>query len=81
MTSTYHPISCALHGEYELAIMRQAQLELVYIDDQQSRQTVTVLPVDLETRQHAEYLLVKTQGDLNLRIRLDHILEMRMLQK
>ena len=81
MTSTYHPVSCALHSEYELAIIRQVQLELVYLDDQQSQHTVTVLPLDLETRQHAEYLLAKTREDLNMRIRLDHILEMRMLQK
>ena len=79
MNTPYQPISCALHSEYELAIMHKNNLELIYIDKNQKQQTIKVFPVDIQTSQGAEYLIARSEHNENHRIRLDQILEMRIL--
>ena len=76
MNKTYQPVSCALHSEYELAIIKKNYLELVYLDNKQNQHTIRVLPVDIETSQGAEFLITRSDAGKILRIRLDHILNM-----
>ena len=48
----YMPISCDLHSEYELAILRRQWLRLVWSDENSARNTIhdqIVLPLDLKT--------------------------------
>ena len=74
----YQPISCALHSEYELAIMHKNTLCLTWRKDGEVVTKENIIPVDVQTKNKAEYLVVKT-SELNklFSIRLDFIIEMR----
>jgi len=68
----YQPISCELYSEYELAIIHRQSIKLVW---QTARQIhmATVIPEDLVTKDHQEFLLARDHQGQALRIRLDHI--------
>lgn len=72
-TSEYTPISCALHSEYELAIMHKKRLRLRWQDGDQMH-NLDITPVDLTTRDNAEFLLGKNESGQPVEIRLDKIL-------
>jgi len=78
-TEQYTPISCDLHSQYELAIMHKNKLALTYKLHDCSIVKHTVLPLDLQTKNKAEYLLILDSKNKKICIRLDHILEMRIL--
>ena len=68
----YQPISCELYSEFELAIMQQQQIKLVWHEAGQTR-IATVKPLDLKTKNHQEFLLAKDHQGKALQIRLDYI--------
>ncbi|MDH5407834.1 MAG: transcriptional antiterminator, Rof [Gammaproteobacteria bacterium] len=70
--TSYQPVSCDIHSEYELAIMHKKHLTLCW-DDHGQIISANVLPLDLITREKQEFLLVKDENDKRLEIRLDHI--------
>ena len=69
----YKPIPCALYDMYEIAIMHGEQLRLVWVDDNLRHNISVVRPVNLETRQSAEFLIARTDEGKTLQLRLDHI--------
>jgi Rho-binding antiterminator len=75
----YHPIPCAIYSEYELAIMRHHWLQLVWQEPGGLEHISRLLPLDLKTEDHAEYLLAKDYRGEPLRIRLDYIRQYRIL--
>ena len=75
----YQPISCDLHSQYELAIMHKNKLQLSWSCDDELFTDTNILPLDVQTKNKAEYLLAVTSKDENLCIRLDHITKMRIL--
>ena len=72
----YTPIDCGLHSEYELAIMHTRPLLLSWLDQDKREQNKKVLPLDLKTKDHQEYLVVRTIDTKaeQYEIRLDRIL-------
>ncbi len=78
-SDNYKPIPCDLHSQYELAIMHKDKLELIYKVNDLITQKHVFLPIDVQTKNKAEYLLVLDKENKNHSIRLDHILEMRIL--
>lgn len=76
---TYQPISCALHSEYELAIMHKQTLHLSWKDEHGNIQSADVMPTNIQTANHQEFLVAKTADNEQLTIRLDHILEMEVV--
>lgn len=76
--TNYIPVSCDLHSQYELAIMHNSKLELSWLEDNEPV-TATVIPRDIQTRNHAEYLIAETLDGKKTEFRLDHITEMRIL--
>ena len=72
--SAYTPISCALHSEYELAIMHKKHLQLSW-KQHGSIHHALLLPIDLLTRNHAEFLLAQNEDGEEIEIRLDTILD------
>ena len=74
----YQPISCELHSLYELAIMHKKKLCLTWCKEGDVVTEINIIPVDIQTKNKAEYLIVKTP-ELNnlLSIRLDYIIEMQ----
>ena len=71
--NSYKPIECGLHSKYELAIMHRLMLQLCWSEDNGQQRVANVMPLDLITRDHSEFLIGQTNdGDIH-HIRLDRI--------
>ena len=69
----YVPIDCAVHSEYELAIMHRQRLRLTWQGDAGIIHIRFVTPTDLRTLNHEEFMdVTDEQGDSHS-IRLDRI--------
>lgn len=71
----YTPIDCALHSEYELAIMHRSQIQLAWTDRNGLQHIETVRPVDMITRDKQEFLQFRTINNELHEIRLDMIIQ------
>jgi len=71
----YTPIDCDLYSRFELAILQRRTVRISWRDGSQAH-VETLVPVDLATRRHEEFLLAEAQDGRRLEIRLDHILKM-----
>ncbi|MCR4301640.1 MAG: hypothetical protein NUV51_08515 [Sulfuricaulis sp.] len=71
----YTPIACGRYSEYELAILRRQMLHLHWHVDNVHYDQV-VLPLDLKTANHEEFLIFRGTTGTTLTIRLDRILRM-----
>ena len=78
---TYQPISCALHSEYELAIMHKQSLRLSWKDEHGNIRSEDVILTDIQTANHQEFLIANTDNHKQLKIRLDHIVQMEVINK
>lgn len=76
----YQPISCDLHSQYELAIMHKNKLCLSWINEGELNTEENIIPIDVQTKNKAEFLIAKTSEQNDLSIRLDHIIEMHILE-
>lgn len=76
----YKPISCDLHSQYELAIMHRKTLCLTWLEEGESVTKTDITPVDVQTKNKAEFLIAKTQEQDEVVIRLDQITQMRVLK-
>jgi Rho-binding antiterminator len=70
----YTPIPCGLYSEYEVAIMHREVLRLHWRDDDGMDHIDRVMPSDLQTRNHCEYLIAEDSAGGSLEIRLDRII-------
>ena len=73
MTDPYKPIACALHDQYEIAIMRRQKLSITWLDDSGCSHDSLVLPVDTRVENGEEFLVAEEEGGKRLTIRLDRI--------
>lgn len=73
MTTDYRPIPCQMYAELEIAIMHQVQLRLAWHTTDGQTRLDQILPVDLLTRAHEEFLLAEDSAGAPLEIRLDYI--------
>ena len=78
-TDIYQPVSCELHSQFELAIMHKNKLQIIYKAENNSTITDIITPLDVQTKNKAEYLIALSPANKNLTIRLDVILEMHIL--
>jgi len=76
---SYKPVTCELHSQYELAIMHKNKLQLSWLANGETVTESNISPLDVQTKNKAEYLIAVTATNKNLCIRLDHIIEMRIL--
>lgn len=74
-SDSYAPIGCTRYSEYEVAILHRQKLHLRWREDNVFHDQV-VLPVDLKTVNHEEFLICRGNTDQELRIRLDRIQRM-----
>jgi transcriptional antiterminator Rof (Rho-off) len=71
--SEYQPIACGLHEQYQYAVIKKRQLELLFLDVSGEIIRVVGLPKDVFTRHKAEYLRIENNAGETLDIRLDRI--------
>ena len=71
--SDYTPISCEAYARYEAWILREQRLRLAWRDDAGDTHLETARPLDLQTKNHAEYLIVERTGGQRSALRLDRI--------
>lgn len=74
----YKPIACGIYSEYELAIIRRLNLRMSWVDAHGQQHIGYVLPLDLYTRDHVEYLMVRAIDGQHHEIRLDKIISCRV---
>ena len=72
MTKPYQPIPCALHDEYEIAIMHKKHLRIRWSDARGETYRL-VLPKDILVRDKQEFLVADAGNDEEICIRLDNI--------
>jgi Rho-binding antiterminator len=71
----YTPIDCGRYSQYEVAILQRTPLQLQWRDEAGREQCGRVVPRDLQTRDHCEYLIVESGAGAMLALRLDRILD------
>lgn len=69
----YTPISCEVYARYEAWILRGQRLRIIWKDDVGETHLETAQPLDLQTKNHAEYLIVRRGGGRQTALRLDRI--------
>lgn len=73
MDKDYRPIACALHDEYEIAIMQKKKLNLEWVNSNGSKRRSIVLPLDLSVESGEEFLVAETDASNKIKVRLDKI--------
>ena len=68
-----------MYDTYEIAIMHGALLQLVWKDETNQHNISVLKPLDLRTREGAEFLVAKTDVGETLHLRLDHIQSCRTI--
>ena len=72
--SDYVPIACAEHERLEFAVLRRQRLHLEFRDEKNALTfSRNVLPIDVETRDGAEWLSFRAEDGAESVIRLDRI--------
>ncbi|BAZ92464.1 transcriptional antiterminator [Thiohalobacter thiocyanaticus] len=71
----YTPIDCGLYSNFELAILRGWRLQVTWQDNSGLDHIELLRPRDLQTRDHAEYLIAERGDGERIEIRLDRIRE------
>lgn len=75
MGSDYVPIACAAHERLEFAVLRRQRLHLIW-QAATGEIEETLLPLDVETRDGAEWLTVQRADGRQEKLRLDCIRHM-----
>ena len=81
MNDHYKPVSCEIHSEYELAIMRGQKLRIQWQTNTDERITEILKPQDIITHQEAEYLVAHDINGTDKKIRLDNIIEAHLVNE
>lgn len=75
----YSPMDCAQYSRLELAIVQKRALRLRWLGRGVTHIEV-VRPLDLRTRRHAEYLILRDALDRRRILRLDRIARFEVLE-
>ena len=73
MNTSYIPIACALHDEYEIAIMKKSRINIKWLTESGDSRHEAVLPIDLLVKNKEEFLVAVDRANNELYIRLDKI--------
>lgn len=71
--SEYRPIACVAHERLEYAVLTRRTLDLCYLDDEGATRRTRALPLDVYTRDRAEWLRVRAEDGREFILRLDRI--------
>lgn len=70
----YQPISCIQHERLEFSVLRRIPLWIEYTDFGALIRE-RALPVDVATREGAEWLTLRRKGGILMEVRLDRIVD------
>ena len=73
MTKPYQPIPCALHDEYEIAIMHKKTLRIKWSNEEGNQHIENILAKDILVKDKQEFLVADRENGDALCIRLDKI--------
>lgn len=73
--STYQPVACALHERLEFAVLRRIPLVLRYFTVDGGVCEASVLAIDVQTREGAEWLKIQREDGSMSELRLDRLLQ------
>lgn len=79
MNKTYTPISCELYSTFELTILRGQALRVSWRAARGQHRVETLIPLDLRTRRHAEFMVARGLDGGRHVLRLDRILHARVI--
>lgn len=74
MSAAYQPIPCIQHEQLEFSVLRRLRMHIEYRDGATVR-SEAVLPVDVYTRDGAEWMRFRREGGEEAVIRLDDIVK------
>ncbi|MBT3047100.1 MAG: hypothetical protein AB2722_10075 [Candidatus Thiodiazotropha sp.] len=74
MKDDYLPIPCAQHEAYQYAVIKGVMLDLSWRDGRGVKYGARARPIDVVTRDGAEFLVIKQQDGSIHSIRLDRII-------
>lgn len=75
----YTPIDCGQYSEYELAILNRQRLRITWREADGQSRIDALMPVDLQTRNHEEFLRVENSAGRHFELRLDYIVKTEAL--
>lgn len=70
----YMPVGCEVYSRYELAILRHQRLRVSWRDASDRLHVEVLRPLNLITRNHAEFMLAERSDGVEMALRLDRIL-------
>jgi Rho-binding antiterminator len=70
---TYQPIACAQHERLEFAVLRRIPLWLRYQAEAGQQLEELILPLDVQTRQTGEWLVLRYANGNTGELRLDQL--------
>jgi transcriptional antiterminator Rof (Rho-off) len=73
MMTDYKPISCALYAQFEHWIIRRRTLRVVWREPRSINRLEQLKPLDLQTRNHEEFLIARRDNGETVELRLDRI--------
>lgn len=74
MMSDYRPISCALYAQFEHWIIHRRTLRVAWRVPGRINRLEQLKPLDLQTRNHEEYLIARRRNGETVELRLDCIM-------
>ncbi|MDX1606064.1 MAG: hypothetical protein R3202_07700 [Candidatus Competibacterales bacterium] len=74
MSDDYVPIDCEQYCRYEVAILHRQWLRIAWHHHDGLSHLETLLPLNLNTRNHAEYLLARNGRGKLFEFRLDRVI-------
>jgi len=63
---SYNPISCSFHDELESLAVKQTIVEIIYLDENNKRESINSKIIDIIVQDGAEFIVLK--NDLNIRL-------------
>jgi Rho-binding antiterminator len=80
MNREYRPISCVQHERLEFSVLRKYYLDIEYLQ-RDERIKERVMPLDVTTRDGAEWLKFRRENGDDAELRLDTILDFKEFRK
>lgn len=80
MMNKYIPIACEVYGNYELAILRHAQMRFCWHARGGIARIESLVPMSIRTHRQGEFIVLRNRRGGVRVVRLDHIISATLLR-